>query len=58
MLPCGTAESFAKYGSGGTMVTQIETGILRQCGMEEPRLAMPCGTPEGAAAAVRPGATV
>lgn len=43
----GTAESFAKRGYDTAMATQIETGILRYCGVQEPRLAMLYGTLDG-----------
>lgn len=43
----GTAGQFAKRGYDTAMAVQIETGILRYCGVEEPRLAMLYGTLEG-----------
>jgi NAD(P)H dehydrogenase (quinone) len=46
-LAGGTAEGFAARGYDGAMVTQIETGILRYCGVAEPRLATFYGALEG-----------
>jgi NAD(P)H dehydrogenase (quinone) len=42
----GTAAQFAKRGYDFAMVTQIETGVLRYCGVEDARLALLYGTLE------------
>jgi NAD(P)H dehydrogenase (quinone) len=43
----GTDAQFAKRGYDTAMATQIETGVLRYCGVEDARLAMLYGTLEG-----------
>jgi NAD(P)H dehydrogenase (quinone) len=45
----GTEAQFSKRGYDSAMATQIETGVLRYCGVEEARLTMLYGTLEGPA---------
>jgi NAD(P)H dehydrogenase (quinone) len=44
-----TGAQFSKRGYDTAMATQIETGVLRYCGVEEPRLIMLYETLEGTA---------
>jgi NAD(P)H dehydrogenase (quinone) len=45
----GTGAQFSKRGYDTAMATQIETGVLRYCGVDEARLIMLYGTLEGTA---------
>lgn len=45
----GTQAQFAKRGYDTAMVTQLETGVLRYCGVKDARLEMLFGTLEGEA---------